>query len=701
MSTPKKSPSMKKYFNSQDARALINVYGLSIFPVHGINEDGLCTCGNPDCANKGKHPATPNGFKSATKNIDELLRLWDARKHLNVGVATGETSGVFVIDIDSAEGERNFAALGACQQTLSVSTGKGRHLYFKWPGEAVITKRGILQGVDVRGDGGYVCGAGSNHASGSTYEWINPLEAIQDAPDFILDLVIKSRIKASPQDTPANLNLMPPQRLKLVDGWSLDDVQAHLSHISPDVGYDEWIAVGMALQSEGIGFDVWDRWSAGGTKYKGSKDTASHWKSFRPNAGVSYGTIVHMAKQGGWARPKMSPIATNNENVSQASIEPPKASPAPAFSLRAEDVPKKARKLPLLYASDISPITDASDFIENFLCENQFSVIYGESNCGKTFFMLDLAMHVALGRTWRGRAVDGGGVIYAALEGGYNTQNRIVAFKNHYQVAGDIPLAIIPSSMNLLDPQGDIKSLIDAIWEAKERIGNIKLVIIDTLSRALHGGDENSSMDMGQLIINSDAIRQITGAHISFVHHCGKDAVKGARGHSSLRAAVDTEIEISRHDALSPSQIKVVKQREMEMGEPMYFTLKQIELGHNQRLKPVTSCVVCPAEAAGPERAPALTPIQKFLLDSLVEAVLRKGIPRVMFKDNDPVNSVTYDELREVMEEKGFKEIFATENKTTANQIKSATQSARLALKKMGKINFNKNYIWCEYENME
>lgn len=679
---------MKKYFTSQDARKLLNIYGLSIFPVHGIDESGHCTCGAHSCAHKGKHPATKNGFKDATNNIDNLLTLWDARKFLNVGIATGQPSNIFVIDIDSAEGERNFKALGDCPPTLSVTTGKGRHLYFAYPGEPIITKRGILPGVDVRGDGGYVCGPGSNHASGSTYEWINPLEAIQPAPEFVLDLVVKDRIRTERPPLP---QIRPPMRLN--QGWTIDDARAHLSHINPDCGYDEWIAVGMALQSEGFGLDLWDEWSRGGTKYDGS--TGQHWKSFKPGAGVSYGTIVHMAKQGGWGYKNniMSNIVYDLETGEVAQNSTQISTKSHVIENKQEN--NVRRKLPLIYADDAKSILDTADFVENLLCENQFSVIYGESNCGKTFFMMDLAIHVAIGKPWRGREVDQGGVIYAALEGGYNTQNRIVAFKTHNNITHNIPLAVIPSSLNLLDPEGDINSLVDAIWEAKERIGNIKLVIIDTLSRAMHGGDENSSMDMGQLIINADAIRAVTGAHISFVHHCGKDAVKGARGHSSLRAAVDTEIEISREEN-SPSKIKIAKQREMPMGDDMFFTLQSVELGHNQRMKPVTSCVVIPCEAVASTNTAPLTPIQTFIFDALIDALLKVGVQRVMFKDGHPVWSVSYDEMREVMESRGFREIMATEKKTSAEQIKSATQSARLALKKLGKINFNKNYLWVE-----
>jgi len=687
---------MKKYFNSKDAALLTDekAYGFAIFPVHGITEEGVCTCGDLNCANKGKHPATPNGLKDASNNIEEVKRLWSARKFLNVGIATGAASNIFVIDIDSAEGERNLKALGDLLPTLSVTTGKGRHLYFMYPGEAVVTKRGILPGVDVRGDGGYVCGPGSNHISGNTYEWINLLEVIQAAPDFILDLVVKSRIKEPLRTTPPSLSIVNNRGgLNINDGWSIDDVRSHLKHISPDIGYDEWIAVGMALQNEGYDLSIWDGWSSTGTKYKGIVDTTQHWKSFRPGNGITYGTVVHMAKQGGWV-PRSTALAPQLRPQIQTPPDPahdPETGEILTAPVKPTDPAR--RKLPLLYADDLQPVTNTLDFIEGFLCENQFSVIYGESNCGKTFFMMDLAMHVALGRSWREREVDQGGVIYAALEGGYNTQNRIVAFKRHYDLQGEIPLAIIPSSLNLLDPDGDIHSLVDAIWEAKERIGNIKLVIIDTLARALHGGDENSSMDMGQLIINADAIRAVTGAHISFVHHSGKDAVKGARGHSSLRAAVDTEIEISRDDDKTPSKVKVVKQREMEMGEDMFFSLSQIELGHNQRNKPVTSCVVVEAEAVE-TRTVRMSDVQKFVYDAVVDGHITYARPRQLYKDGPHISCISYDELRETLEQKGFREFMGTKNKTSAEQIKSATQAARIALHRMDKISFNKNWIW-------
>lgn len=357
------------------------------------------------------------------------------------------------------------------------------------------------------------------------------------------------------------------------------------------------------------------------------------------------------------------------------------------------------KKLPLLFASDITAITDTTDFVQGLLCEKQFSVIYGPSNCGKTFFMLDLAMHVALGRKWRNKAVEQGGVIYAALEGGHGTRNRIVAFKEHYQITEEIPLAVIPAAVNLSnETTNDVPFLIEAIERAKVRIGNIKLIIIDTLSRAISGGDENSSVDMGRLIIAADSIRAITGAHIAFIHHSGKDDLKGARGHSSLRAAVDTEIEISRYDPHSPSKVKIVKQREMEMADDMEFKLEQIILGVNKRQEDIASCIVIPTEVTEIIKKPKLTAIQQFVYDAIVQSIYDSGILRSIIKDMPSVKCISYDEMKDALELRGYKEVMATEDKTTAQQIKSSTQAARVALKKHGKINFNGAWIWLTEE---
>jgi hypothetical protein len=101
-----------------------------------------------------------------------------------------------------------------------------------------------------------------------------------------------------------------------------------------------------------------------------------------------------------------------------------------------------------------------------------------------------------------------------------------------------------------------------------------------------------SPKDMTEAVKSIDAVRAATGAHVTIIHHCGKDEAKGARGHSSLRAAIDTEIEVFRPDGETVSTVKITKQRDLPVGEAMPFSLESVTLGIDRRGKPITSCVV-------------------------------------------------------------------------------------------------------------
>lgn len=501
-----------------------------------------------------------------------------------------------------------------------------------------------------------------------------------------------------PQSASGAVGLFSPPRTKLFHDnkeWSVEDIEGLLEYIHPDNEYLGWVKVGMALKDYGLSFAVWDKWSQTGAKYD-AKIMRSKWDSFK-GSGTTIGSLVYQAKQSGWQPKRFEPFITP---VMQENHIPDVGNMVETVNQETGEVTYETNKndikrvLPLIYADEVQPVTHCTDFVEDLLRDNEFSVIYGASNCGKTFFMLDLAMHVALGKEWRGKEVEQGGVIYAALEGGHGTKNRIVAFKNHYQITDKIPLAIIPSNINFLDGKVDMPAFLDAIEGAKKRLGKVRLIVVDTLARAISGGDENSGQDMGQLIINADKLREMTNAHISFVHHSGKDDLKGARGHSSLRAAVDTEIEVSRPDTESPSTIKIVKQREMEMIDDMSFSLSRVVLGVNERGKEVTSCVVMPCDVVEKKTTARMNPIQTFMYDAILDCMDRFGEIRFVQKDMPNVKSIRYEELREVLEMRGLKGMMEQEKKSTAEQVKSATQTARVALKKMGKINFNGVYVW-------
>ncbi|MBY0459527.1 MAG: helicase RepA family protein, partial [Gemmataceae bacterium] len=186
------------------------------------------------------------------------------------------------------------------------------------------------------------------------------------------------------------------------------------------------------------------------------------------------------------------------------------------------------------------------------------------------------------------------GVLYLALEGQSGIANRVAAFKEFRRAnAADLPFQVVPVAVDLLSPDGDVLRVIEAARDAAAEMGvPVGLVVVDTLSRAIAGGNENSSEDMGALVRHIDLIRQALPAHVLIVHHSGKDGARGARGHSLLRAATDLEIEIAREFGTRTSVARVTKHKELEAGDEFAFDLLPVELGVNRRGKPVTSCVV-------------------------------------------------------------------------------------------------------------
>lgn len=266
----------------------------------------------------------------------------------------------------------------------------------------------------------------------------------------------------------------------------------------------------------------------------------------------------------------------------------PDAAPAPATPPAVE------------WFDDIQAALTDSYLVKGVIARESMSVVYGPSNSGKTFFALDLAYHIAIGAGWRGHRVAQAAVLYLAAEGGRGVANRIVALRQMHGVC-DVPFALKRAGMDLLHDQADLQTVYDLARAVQAKTPDLPmLIVIDTLSRVMAGGDENSAADMTALIRNIDAIRAATGAHIMLVHHTGKDAARGARGHSSLRAATDTEIEVQNSEDDEGAQHRaamVTKQRDYQGGETFAFTLETVSLGHDQDGDEVSSCVVKTADA--------------------------------------------------------------------------------------------------------
>jgi putative DNA primase/helicase len=150
---------------------------LPVFPVHYPLAGGGCSCRNESCEKAGKHPITAHGCKDATTDPQIIEKWWTDWPDANIGLPTGGSSGLVVLDIDFRSGGlESLKALekrkGALPATLESLTGNGLHLFYRCPEVLVKNRVGFLPGIDVRGEGGYVVVPPSLHANGRRYEWM-------------------------------------------------------------------------------------------------------------------------------------------------------------------------------------------------------------------------------------------------------------------------------------------------------------------------------------------------------------------------------------------------------------------------------------------------------------------------------------------------------------------------------------------------
>lgn len=240
----------------------------------------------------------------------------------------------------------------------------------------------------------------------------------------------------------------------------------------------------------------------------------------------------------------------------------------------------------LIQAADFAAQPSGSWLVKGLIPKEELVVVYGASGAGKSFVMIDLCMAIARGVAWRNCRVKQGKVIYIAAEGGGGVRKRLKAYAHHHQVdLASLPFYVLHASPNLLD-KGQVKKLIAAI----EAAGDVALVVCDTFAQMTPGANENAAEDMGLAIAHVRAVGRKSGATTVLVHHAGKDAAKGARGWSGIKAAADAEVEVTRDgDARS---VNTTKQKDADDGASWPFKLEIVPIGMDDDGDVIESCVV-------------------------------------------------------------------------------------------------------------
>jgi AAA domain-containing protein/uncharacterized protein DUF6371 len=252
-------------------------------------------------------------------------------------------------------------------------------------------------------------------------------------------------------------------------------------------------------------------------------------------------------------------------------------------------------RLLVLGMDDLDTAPPRDYLLKGIISPNETSIWVGAPKCGKSFLLMHVAYMLALGRRVFGLRVKSTKVLYVAAEGEGGIAKRLQALRNKYGRAENFHYVAQP--IDLMRDGGHSQEVITAA----KAVG-AQLIIVDTLNRALAGGNENAPEDMGAFICNVAEIRTKTRAHVAVIHH-GTKASDGRnpRGHGSLEGADDALIEVQKLEG-GIRTATLVHSKDDADGMRWGFKLNVVELGTDDDGDPITTLIV-QEETQAPERA--------------------------------------------------------------------------------------------------
>lgn len=325
---------------------------------------------------------------------------------------------------------------------------------------------------------------------------------------------------------------------------------------------------------------------------------------------------------------------------------------------------------------------DSSYLVKGVLPASGLGQVFGCSHVGKSFVLIDLACHVALGWDWHGFKVKKAPVLYIAAEGVAGLKLRFRAWFQDHNVAPPPNLRIrtIPADLSAEDATAAIAERMNRL---PERPG---LVLVDTFATNFGPGSENDAEDMNAAIAG---LRTLKGDGLVLTaHHTGHGDKTRGRGHSSLFAALDVEIQVTQ-DADKRIRVGHTKLRDGDKLETIAaFELKKVFLPWaDVDGDPLNSAVLTKADmpdisglSGYAERLPAS---QRIALDALKTALMEHGA------ENRGVVSVAEDQWRQSAYDAGI-----TASDSTQDARRKAFNRARDNLVAAKKAAYHDGRYW-------
>jgi hypothetical protein len=333
----------------------------------------------------------------------------------------------------------------------------------------------------------------------------------------------------------------------------------------------------------------------------------------------------------------------------------------------------------LLSSADLRELPPLAWRVRGVFPAQGLAGIYGPSASGKSFLALDVAAAISEGADWFGYGVKAAPVVYCALEGEAGFRLRVAAWAQANGRTLPDGLRLVLQAFKLTEPQ-DVIDMAAAVLSA----GAGAVTILDTLNRAAPEADENSSADMGRILEAAKELQRLTGGLVVVVHHTGKDATKGLRGHSSLFAALDAAVEVTREGDRREWRVAKAKDGQDGAGHP--FRLEVVDMGEEDDGETITSCVVRADTAAADVQRVKLPQggNQRIILDAL----------RPLFKASHSMGKATAPPQRPCLELEPAITATARRLTCTTDRRNERAREAITGLVARGVLGCGEGWLW-------
>jgi hypothetical protein len=589
---------------------------------HGLTEDLLPVVSNPKAKVADYSKLQAVGKVPSRYNVDRDvvgIAKWTEKRATRAEVTrwSGEpdygicvqTRRLRAIDVDVSDSELARRIFRLIRETIGhpqeqfgpphrYRSNSSKFLLPVWV-EGELPKRILRLGedrgiIEFLGNGQQFVAAGT-HPSGARYQW-------------------------STGDQPENFLRLEPEELealwlRLRDAFGAEDERTEVTKTRAEAISDAAArdTVATWLHEEGLVLDV----GRDGQLFVPCPNASEHTSDSGPSQTAYYPANTGGFAQGHWvclhAHCRNKPDSFFTQLLDMVEY--------PDLSLEVEEEGEHApvterteRFTPRPLADFLARVDTEAWLVKHVLPASGLVTVFGESGAGKSFTVIDLACHVALGRQWQGRRVTQARVVYLAAEGQGGIGRRFRAWCLRHDVdPATVPLDVIAARPNFLQ-RDDVQAVARAI-------GRAGVVIIDTAMAVTPGGDENSAEDMGKLMAFAALVAASVGGVVILVHHAGKDVSKGQRGWSGLKGAVDTELEVSRDGDARCLRLSKVRDGPLE-GMRWWFGLDEVVLGYDAEGDAVTSAVPVYTEPpAAASRGRKLTDLQQLVVEVATDLV--------------------------------------------------------------------------------